>query len=101
MYADVGATRTEDDTSRPHGVGGPSFFKIPPISQEIRPDMANPRGYRTFAEFHREALRPGMRAGWSIDELDAEDDRKELDFDLDPFEQALLDAEKDEDDYDD
>lgn len=63
--------------------------------------MANPRGYRSFAEFHREALRPGMRAGWSIDELDAGDDRRELDFDLDPFEQALRDAESEDEEYDD
>lgn len=41
-----------------------------------------------------------MRAGWSIDELDAGDDRKELDFDLDPFEQALVDAEREDEDYD-
>jgi hypothetical protein len=61
--------------------------------------MSNPRGYRTFAEFHREALRPGMRAGWSIDELDMPE-RQELDFDLDPFEQALQDAENEDDDYD-
>lgn len=40
------------------------------------------------------------RAGWSIDDLDAGDDRRELDFDLDPFEQALIDAEsEDDDDY--
>ncbi len=62
--------------------------------------MSNPRGYRTFAEFQREAIRPGMRAGWSIDELDMPNERRELDFDLDPFEQALVDAEnEDEEDY--
>jgi hypothetical protein len=62
--------------------------------------MADPRGYKSFAEFTREALRPGMRPGWSIDDLDSGDDRRELDFDLDPFEQALIDAEnEDDDDY--
>jgi hypothetical protein len=61
--------------------------------------MSNPNGYKTFADFTREALRPSMRAGWSIDELDLPDQRRELDFDLDPFEQALVDAEKEEDDY--
>ena len=63
--------------------------------------MANPRGYRSFADFEREALRPGMRAGWSMDELDMPDNHRELDFDLDPFEQALIDAEnEDPDGYD-
>lgn len=61
--------------------------------------MANPRGYNSFADFEREALRPGMRAGWSIDELDMPDQRRDLDFDLDPFEAALQEAEKDNDDY--
>lgn len=61
--------------------------------------MSDPRGYKTFADFQREALRPGMRAGWSIDELDMPDRRQELDFDLDPFEASLREAERDEDDY--
>lgn len=61
--------------------------------------MSHPRGYKTFAEFQREAIRPGMRAGWSIDELDMPNERKELDFDLDPFEQALVDAENEDEDY--
>ena len=62
--------------------------------------MANTRGYRSFADFQRDALRPSMRAGWSIDELDLPENHRELDFDLDPFEQALLDAEAEGDDYD-
>ncbi|HSC87534.1 MAG TPA: transcriptional regulator [Polyangiaceae bacterium] len=61
--------------------------------------MATPRGYKSFADFQREALRPGMRAGWSIDELDMPDRRQELDFDLDPFEAALREAEGEDDDY--
>ncbi len=61
--------------------------------------MSNPNGYKTFADFTREALRPGMRTGWSIDELDLAEQRRDLDFDLDPFEQALLEAEAEEDDY--
>lgn len=61
--------------------------------------MSNPHnGYKSFADFTREALRPGMRAGWSIDELDMPDQRRELDFDLDPFEQALQDAENEDSD---
>ncbi len=61
--------------------------------------MADPRGYKSFAEFTREAIRPDVSAGWSINDLDAADDRQELDFDLDPFEQALLDAENEDDDF--
>ncbi len=45
------------------------------------------RGYRSFAEFERELIRPNMRAGWSADELEESD--QELDFDMDPFEAAL------------
>lgn len=62
--------------------------------------MAFPRGYQSFAEFEREAIRPGMRAGFSIDELDMPDPRRELDFDLDPFEAALQEAESGDSDYD-
>lgn len=62
--------------------------------------MSNPNGYKTFADFQREALRPGMRAGWSIDELDMPNRCQELDFDLDPFEAALQEAEREEEDYD-
>lgn len=58
--------------------------------------MSNPK-YRSFADFQREALRPGMRAGWSIDELEMPE-RAELDFDLDPFEAALREAEAESDD---
>ncbi len=57
--------------------------------------MSNPNGYKSFADFQREALRPGMRAGWSIDELDMPQ-RDDLDFDLDPFEAALREAEEEE-----
>lgn len=54
--------------------------------------MASPRGYRSFAEFEREALRPDMRIGWSVDDL--EQPETELDFDADPFEAALFKAEQ-------
>lgn len=46
-----------------------------------------PRGYRNFAEFERELIRPSFRAGWSVDEL--EESEQELDFDMDPFEATL------------
>jgi len=63
--------------------------------------MQNPtRGYKSFADFQREALRPGNGAGWSIDELELNDGRRELDFDLDPFEASLREAEADGYDFD-
>jgi hypothetical protein len=57
--------------------------------------MAAPRGYSTFQDFEREQLRPEMRIGWSTDELENSGD--DLDFDLDPFEAALVEAESDDD----
>ncbi|HEY3234149.1 MAG TPA: transcriptional regulator [Polyangiaceae bacterium] len=57
--------------------------------------MALPRDYRSFAEFEREELRPDMRIGWTVDELE-ESGHHELDFDLDPFEAALQQAEAEE-----
>ncbi len=57
--------------------------------------MTAPRGYRSFADFEREEIRPDMRIGWSVDELD-EPAEQELDFDMDPFEAALYEAEEEE-----
>ncbi len=54
--------------------------------------MALPKAYRSFADFEREEIRPGMRIGWSMDEL-SNSSESELDFDLDPFEAALQKAE--------
>lgn len=59
--------------------------------------MSNPRGYKSFADFERDAIRPGMRTGWSIDEFEMLDQRRDIDFDLDPFEAALREAEEDKD----
>jgi hypothetical protein len=54
-----------------------------------------PRGYSTFADFTREEIRPEMRIGWTVDEI--EHSGKDLDFDLDPFEAQMWAAEnKDE-----
>jgi len=58
--------------------------------------MALPRGYRSFADFEREQIRPDMRIGWSVDELEESGDT--LDFDMDPFEAALCEAENEDDD---
>ena len=61
--------------------------------------MARNRAYRSFAEFEREEIRPGMRIGWSVDELDVPHPEQELDFDADPYESSLWDSP--EDCYDD
>lgn len=58
--------------------------------------MAPRAAYTTFADFQREEIRPSFRAGWSIDEL--ENSETQPDFDLDPFEAALQEAEAEEDD---
>lgn len=57
---------------------------------------SNLRGYTTFADFHREEVRPSMRIGWSLDEI--EHSGETLDFDLDPFEAQLWEAEKEDSD---
>lgn len=56
--------------------------------------MGLPRGYRTFADFERDAIRPNMRIGWSIDDL--EQPERQVEFDMDPFEAALWEAEQEE-----
>jgi len=58
--------------------------------------MAVPRGYRSFADFEREEIRPELRIGWSVDELDDPGVEHDLEFDMDPFEAALWEAEKEE-----
>jgi hypothetical protein len=58
--------------------------------------MALPKAYRSFADFEREEIRPSMRIGWSMDELQNSHD-SEIEFDLDPFEAALQEAEAEED----
>jgi hypothetical protein len=55
--------------------------------------MRAPR-YLTFAEFEREEIRPNLRIGWSMDEIESSD--AELDFDQDPFEAQLEAAEEEE-----
>ncbi len=55
--------------------------------------MALPKAYRSFADFEREEIRPGMRVGWSMDELAPSHD---VDFDVDPFEAALQAAEQED-----
>jgi hypothetical protein len=63
--------------------------------------MASPRAYRSFADFERDEIRPSMRIGWSVDELEEPADLSDLDFDIDPFEAALREAEEEADEEDD
>ena len=58
--------------------------------------------YRNFDEFEREEIRPGLRVGWSLDNIN-DPSSVELDFDEDPFERALLESEQDdeEEEFDD
>ena len=51
--------------------------------------------YRNFDEFEREQIRPGLRVGWSLDNIN-DPSSVELDFDEDPFERALLESEQDD-----
>jgi hypothetical protein len=62
--------------------------------------MVRSRAYRSFAEFEREEIRPGMRIGWSVDELEETGSEQELDFDADPFEATLWEMEADYYGYD-
>lgn len=59
--------------------------------------------YRNFDEFERDEIRPGLRVGWSLDNIN-DPSAAELDFDEDPFERALLESDADdeeEEDFDD
>ena len=52
--------------------------------------------YRSFDEFERDEIRPGLRVGWSLDNIN-DPNTMELDFDEDPFERALQEAEAEDD----
>ena len=56
--------------------------------------------YRNYEDFEREEIRPGMRAGWTLDNIH-DPNQFEHDFDVDPFEAALEAAELEEEDDDD
>lgn len=60
--------------------------------------MARQRAYSSFADFEREEIRPGLRIGWSVDELMQPEAEQELDFDSDPIEEELAAAENEDDD---
>jgi len=55
--------------------------------------------YRSFDEFERDEIRPSMRMGWSLDNIN-DPNSIEMDFDEDPFERALLESDPDGDDDD-
>lgn len=50
--------------------------------------------YRSFDEFQRDEIRPGLRLGWSLDNIN-DPNTLEMDFDEDPFERALTESESD------
>jgi hypothetical protein len=52
--------------------------------------------YRSFDEFERDEIRPGLRLGWSLDNIN-DPNTLELDFDEDPFERALQEADAEDD----
>jgi len=52
--------------------------------------------YRSFDEFERDEIRPGLRVGWSLDNIN-DPNTMELDFDEDPFERALQEADAEDD----
>lgn len=60
--------------------------------------MTRKRAYLTFADFEREEIRPGMRIGWSVDELE-DASGEDLDLDADPFEPELWDESYEESTY--
>ena len=55
--------------------------------------------YRSFEQFERDEIRPGLRVGWSLDNIN-DPNSIEMDFDEDPFERALLESDPDEDEQD-
>lgn len=61
--------------------------------------MARPRGFRTYDDFARQEIRPGMRIGWTLDDVEAAD-QSDVDLSADPFE-AMLDAHSESVDQDD
>lgn len=52
--------------------------------------------YRNFDDFERDEIRPGLRAGWTLDSIN-DPSAADLDFDEDPFERALQEAEYEDD----
>jgi hypothetical protein len=55
--------------------------------------------YRSFDEFERDEIRPSMRMGWSLDNIN-DPNSIEMDFDEDPFERALFESDPEGDDDD-
>ncbi len=57
--------------------------------------MARQQAYSTFADFEREEIRPGMRIGWSVDELE-DASGEDFDFDSDLFEEPQWGEEEED-----
>ena len=58
--------------------------------------MSLPKSFRTFAEFEREYIRPGMAVGQTVEDM-LEDSpfEREFELDRDPFDEE----EEEDDDY--
>lgn len=56
--------------------------------------------YQSLEDFTREHIRPGLRAGWTLDDI-GDPTEQDHDFDVDPFEAALRAREYEADDTED
>jgi hypothetical protein len=61
--------------------------------------MSMPKSYRTIEEFQREELRPGFKAGFSLDDLMQETQLHESDLLFDDQHDEYDADEDDDDDY--
>jgi hypothetical protein len=79
-------------------LANPPYRRRRALAEFRRRRMMWPK-YRSFDEFERDEIRPGMRLGWSLDNIN-DPNSIEMDFDEDPFERALLESDPDGDDDD-
>jgi hypothetical protein len=72
------------------------FALVPEAAPQLRRRIVMWPKYRSFDEFERDEIRPGLRVGWSLDNIH-DPNSIDLDFDEDPFERALIEQEEDDD----
>ncbi len=58
--------------------------------------MAAPKDYSSFRRTRTRSGAPEMRIGWSVDEIESTGET--LEFDMDPFEAAMWEAEQEDED---
>jgi hypothetical protein len=89
-------------------MGASCPFRPPPIADAVERRSLLPSysrrtimmaKYRSFDEFERDEIRPGLRLGWSLDNIN-DPNSIEMDFDEDPFERALSESDPEEDEPD-